>query len=402
LSIRNNAILENIDGLSSLVELTQGEGDTYINLTGNPMLTQCCGLQPLLDALSFSGTFPPSVHIDISENGGGCTLEDILACSSQRVLGFTLLNHQTKAVIQNFEDEMTIDLADPRFSHLMLQANTSPQQVGSVEFIFDGHIRRTENGFPYQFILPQFTPGTHTTRAEVYSKHQLKGEKGIGRTATFNVINSATIISFDVVNQARQTLMTLHDGDKINIQDPAFKTFLFRANTVPDRVSKVELFLNDQLVAVERGFPYEVYGNRTPGDYTLEAIPYIKINVRGNEYVPGTPLKISFKVVSEDPGSSSPLVMNGQSNGESLLRVGEDAGVTIFPVPVDSELYIKISDAAGNDPLITIRTIHGLTVYQDFYSKSQSINTLPLQAGVYYLQVAGHGGFQKVVKFIKK
>jgi hypothetical protein len=56
----------------------------------------------------------------------------------------------------------------------------------------------------------------------------------------------------------------------------------------------------------------------------------------------------------------------------------------------------------SEDPLITVRTIYGLTVYQDFYSKSKSINTLNLQAGVYYLQVTGYGGFQKVVKFIKK
>ncbi len=45
-------------------------------------------------------------------------------------------------VIQNFQDEITIDLADPKFSYLLLQANTAPQNVGSVEFIFDGHSSR--------------------------------------------------------------------------------------------------------------------------------------------------------------------------------------------------------------------------------------------------------------------
>jgi hypothetical protein len=94
--------------------------------------------------------------------------------------------------------------------------------------------------------------------------------------------------------------------------------------------------------------------------------------------------------------------MNNQSNDESLPKLVESPGVTIFPVPVDGELYIKIDDGAGKDPLITIRSIQGLTVYQDLYSKSQSINTLGLRPGVYYLQVAGNSGFQKVVKFIKK
>jgi hypothetical protein len=409
LLIENNASLETLAGLSSLrsisAALEEGssppvQGNVTVSVAGNPKLTQCCALQPLLDALYFSGTLPQHVRINISENGGGCTFDDILACTLPRIVSFTLLDHQTHKVIRIFEDEVTIDLADPKSSHLMLQANTSPQQVGSVEFIFDGHIRRTENGFPYQFILPRLTPGTHTVRADVYSKPQLKGEKGTSRVATLNVINSARVISFAVVNQARQTLMGLHDGDEININDPAFKIFLFRANTLPNRVDKVELFLNGRLVAVEYGFPYEVYGNRTPGDYTLEAIPYIKL--QGNKYVRGTSLKIHFKVVSEDPALSSQRVMNNLSNDESLPKVGESPGVTIFPVPVDSELYIKIDDGAGKDPLITIRSIHGLTVYQDFYSRSQSINTLHLKTGVYYLHVAGDGGFQKVVKFIKK
>ncbi len=314
LNIRNNAVLENVDGLSSIVNVPQGEGDTYINVTGNPKLTRCCGLQPLLDALSSYD--PSSLHIDISQNGGGCTLQDILACGLQKVLNFTLINYKTHEVIQNFQDEITIDLADPKFSYLMLQANTAPQNVGSVEFIFDGHSSRIENQFPYEFTLPQLTPGTHTVRADVYSKHQKKGEKGIGRTATFKVINSAAIISFDVVNRFGQTLMNLHDGDKININDPAFKHFRFRANAVPDQVGRVDLYLNNRLVAVEHHFPYEVYGNPTPGDYTLEAIPYVKTT--GHHDAAGTPLKISFKIVTGNTISPTQLAVNDQQNVESF------------------------------------------------------------------------------------
>ncbi len=93
LNIRNNAVLENVDGLSSIVNVPQGEGDTYINVTGNPKLTRCCGLKPLLDAISYYD--PLSLHIDISQNGGGCTLQDILACGLQKVLNFTLINYKT-------------------------------------------------------------------------------------------------------------------------------------------------------------------------------------------------------------------------------------------------------------------------------------------------------------------
>ena len=361
-------------------------------------MTRCCGLKPLLEAMSSYD--PSSLHIDISQNGGGCTVKDILACGLQKVLNFTLINYKTHEVIQNFQDEITIDLADPKFSHLLLQANTVPQQVGSVEFIFDGYIRRTENHFPYEFILPQLTPGTHTVRAEVYSKHQKKGEKGVGRTATFKVINSATIISFDVVNRFGQTLMSLHDGDKININDPAFKHFRFRANTVPDQVGRVDLYLNNRLVAVEHHFPYEVYGNPTPGDYTLEAIPYVKTT--GHHAVAGTPLKISFKIVSENTISPSQLAVNDQQNVEGFRQASESAGVLIFPVPVDNELFVKIDDTAGKDAVLNILTIQGLSVYKGPYSKSSSISTADLKPGVYVLHVVGNNGFHRVVKFIKK
>ena len=401
LNVKTNSALKNIDGLSSLTHMDAGPGPLFINVTQNPALTSCCGLQPLFNVYNGLNVFESLIangNINVSRNGAGCTPYDILTCGSQRISGFTLMNHRTHAVIQSFQDEMTIDVADPKFSHLILHANTAPQQVGSVEFIFDGHIKRTENGFPYQFILPVLTPGTHTVRAEVYSKGKKQGVKGVGRTATFKVINSATVISFDVYSLSGQPLMTLHDGDKINIKDPAFKTFLIRANTTPTFVSKVEFFLNDRLAAVEIGFPYELLVNRPPGDYTLEAIPIISI--RGN--FKGTSLKISFKIVSEDTGASGQIVMNDRSNNESLLKVGESPDITIYPVPVDNELFVKMDDTVGKDAIMSILTIQGVRVYEGTYAKSSSIRTDDLKPGVYVLQVVSNNGFHKVVKFIKK
>ena len=54
--------------------------------------------------------------------------------------------------------------------------------------------------------------------------------------------------------------------------------------------------------------------------------------------------------MSEDPGASGQFVMNELSNNESLPKAGESPGVTIFPVPVDNELHVKIDDTAGKDP----------------------------------------------------
>ena len=41
-----------------------------------------------------------------------------------------------------------------------------------------------------------------------------------------------------------------------------------------------------------------------------------------------------------------------EKNNESFMKADESPGVTIFPLPVDSELYIKIDDAAGKNPQI--------------------------------------------------
>jgi hypothetical protein len=513
LNIRNNAILENVDGLSAIVDLPQGMGDTYINVTGNPKLTRCCGLKPLLDAISYYDTL--SLHIDISQNGGGCTLQDILTCGPQRILGFTLFNNKTNAEIQKFRDETTIDLADPRFANLMLQANTSPQQVGSVEFIFDGHLRHTENKFPYEFILPELKPGTHTVRGEVYSKAHKKGEKGTGLTATITVINSAAVISFDVVSTSGEFIKTLHNGDKINIEDPAFKFFSIRANTAPDQVSSVKFWLNDRFLRTENVAPYALNGDingiyfpwiAKPGDYTLVAVPYTKV---GRKEYAGRPLKVHFtiekgstlavvsfdvvdasgkllmhlqdgdKINISDPlfeainiiantsgtvGSVSfrlnhnyirtenvvPYALAGNQNGyfntwqprighyklsatpyggqqaqgvvgkrlsiqfevvneqNELARVADELvssqalSLTVYPVPVDNELHVRIDDLVDSDALVTISNIHNLTVYKGYYSKSQEINTSQFRAGVYFLHITGRGGFHKVAKFIKE
>jgi hypothetical protein len=517
--ISNNAMLEDIEGLSALRPKAYGSsyGALSINVSKNPSLTRCSGLLPYFESLGLREVLTQYNNglISLAENGSGCTVEDIVASVTQAIFkfnvidirngnvvtsfpfnvtldlanpdfnnwaiqavtvpqqvgsvefiftnesvfpheeftqttnvfpytftfpaglrvgtysitanvyslpdkqgeqglgisrarvdiinsspttGFTLMDQRTQAVIQNFQDEITIDVARQDFAHLMLQANSDPQHVGSVEFVFDEQIRRTENGFPYQFILPVLTLGTHTVRAEFYSKDQKQGVKEVSRTATFKVIYSITVESFDVVDLSGQILMTLHDGDKINIKDPAFKTFLIRANTSPTIVNRVFFTLNERLVAEEYGFPYELFVNRPPGDYTVEAFPTIRIATGYAQ----TSVKIRFKIVSEDPGASGQFVIADQSDNESLLKLNETQSVSIFPVPVDNELRVKIDDVAGKDPVITIRNIYGVSVYHESYSKSESINTLHLPKGIYYLHVTGDNGFQKVIRFLKE
>ena len=106
--------------------------------------------------------------------------------------------------------------------------------------------------------------------------------------------------------------------------------------------------------------------------------------------------------MSEDTGASGQFVMNDLSNNESLLKAGESPGVTIYPVPVDNELFVKIDDTVGKDALLSILTIQGVSVYEGTYPKSSNIRTDDLKPGVYVLHIVSNNGFHKVVKFIKK
>ena len=95
------------------------------------------------------------------------------------ISSFSLINEKTGAVIQEFKDSLTLDLATLSLKHLAIQAHTFPEQVGSVEFRLDNKTKHTENVFPYIFTLPNHLElGAHTIAANVYSEAHRKGEAG--------------------------------------------------------------------------------------------------------------------------------------------------------------------------------------------------------------------------------
>ena len=79
----------------------------------------------------------------------------------------------------------------------------------------------------------------------------------------------------------------------------------------------------------------------------------------------------------------------------------QNSDLTIYPVPVDNELFVKMDDSIGNDAVLTILTMQGLSVYEGAYSKSSRISTSDLRPGVYIL-VVSNKGYQRIRKFIKK
>lgn len=299
--ITNNATLSDVNGLSSLrISGPHIPSSLHMDIRSNPLLTYC-DLFPLLQSIELSEV-GVSGNIRIDENGEGCTLDDILASGPQSIFRF-IASNKLNFQAHFFYDSVTLDVADPAFLGWSLQANTFPEKVGSVEFIFPNKNRQLENNLPYIFDIPsRLNLGKNVVQVDVYSQANKKGEKGIGRTATITLINSASVVSFDLVDASGQLIRPLADGDRININDPVFKSIHIRGNTLPKNVSSVKFWLNGQFVRRENGVPYAFNGNNdkgyypwkpTPGDYTLLAIPYIK---HGNREYPGKALTVNFKV----------------------------------------------------------------------------------------------------------
>jgi hypothetical protein len=86
--ITDNNILKNLDGFSSLTSV----GEDLV-VQDNPALISCCGLFPLLNAGGVSGS------IDISNNGAGCTQNDILeggSCDDQTTTKIEIEDNYSK------------------------------------------------------------------------------------------------------------------------------------------------------------------------------------------------------------------------------------------------------------------------------------------------------------------
>jgi hypothetical protein len=324
---------------------------------------------------------------------------------SLSISSFSLINEKTGATIQEFKDSLTLDLATLSLKHLAIQAHTSPEQVGSVEFSFDNKGKHTENVFPYIFTLPHHLElGTHTIMANVYSEAHRKGDQGLGLTAKVIVTNSVAVVSYDIVNTSGKVLRRLNEGDILYLDDLKHKGQTIVANTT-GQVGSVRFTLNNSLYSLENVIPYTFTGNSdtyfnpwkpNTGLYTLTATPYSKSNATGNT---GKLLTIHLTVTVKNNSAARMITTGSEEESPADESVSE---LTIYPVPVENELFVEMDDTVGKDAILSIINLQGLSVYQGTYSQSSRISTVDLKSGVYVLQVVSSSGYQRRVKFIKK
>lgn len=189
--INNNDRLEDLNGISLL---RPSDGILSIRVENNSFLKQCHGLFPYFATLGFDEVLrlDSAGIISINNNGAGCTVQDIINNSGQMISKFTVIDERTHDLVKSFEnDSITLDLSNQDFDHWVLEAHTFPQEVGSVEFVFDNKQIFFSNQFPYTVSLANLDTGIHTVMSDVFSAPSGGGDKGRGKSAIIRIVRSS-------------------------------------------------------------------------------------------------------------------------------------------------------------------------------------------------------------------
>nr|HPM32777.1 T9SS type A sorting domain-containing protein [Chryseolinea sp.] len=359
----------------------------------------------------------------VAEDGrGGIATENFnLKVTPYGVQNFSLINFQTGAVLQNFEDTVTIDIADPLISKYTIRANTNPGTVGSVKFTLDGSNTNTDNSRYYTinaWLIPVLSGGDHSITAQGFTRSNGNGDGGQVKMGVIRVINSVAVTDFDVVSGSGTKLLDLEDGGVIDISQSGFNKINIVANTGSSTIRSVKFTLNGTIARIDNGSPFALKGNAdgsdtfwpaSPGSYTLTATPYLSYHAWGPA---GTPLTIHFQVINGE----DPTVANARSGSASSENEREEMQVqefgeyswTIYPVPVIDDLHIKLEGKVEGNVSVNIINTQGQSVHlkdgtaETFRDYTVSTVKLGLTTGFYLIQIQQADGKRITKKFMKE
>jgi hypothetical protein len=295
-----------------------------------------------------------------------------------------------------------------------------PEHVGSVVFdLNDNKNFQTENVNPYS-LAGNFTggsykswtpePGMYTITATPYSMADGKGEPGRSKTIRFEVIDSEEteqqVVSFSLVDATTDVeIVTLKEGDVINIAALPTFNLKIRANTSPETVGSVIFDLkNIKNIKTDNHSPYTIDGEDIGkvlsmvsilDEHTLMATPYTIANGGGKA---GKSMKLTFHLVFDK--SKTDLITNNS---------GEMQVVNIYPNPVEDQISIYYNGKFDKNTSLFIYDQYGKssnvssTLIDDQSSVLNiNISDLQLKSGIYFLKITSENKEGKVIKLLKK
>jgi hypothetical protein len=254
----------------------------------------------------------------------------VSAATTPAVVKLALINTTAQKELRALTGGSTVILAQDG-SALNVRADVSGT-VGSVGFVLDGKLFRTENVAPYAMAgdtdgdYYKWTPttGSHTLRVTAYTSDNRKGTASSTVEVKFSVLKEApasapeaqpkteaepkpaglSISELTLINAAKQkALRTLEDGDII-VFDTDGSALNVRAD-VSGKAGSVAFYLDGKLFSTENVAPYAlglddsgVYRKWTPsiGSHTLRVTPYSGSNRTGTA---GATTEIEFTVQKE-------------------------------------------------------------------------------------------------------
>lgn len=304
---------------------------------------------------------------------------------------FTLVNADTDEDIQTLTegDEIALDKNTDyniRYNHV--------GDPASVVFEHNGRIVRTENAVPFALAGDRkgdyvpweaATAGAHKVTATAYRDFNGTGAREITQFVNFTILAEAENATLTLVNaDTDEDIQMLQDGDVF--AKPAGMNINIRYNPV-STPSSVVFKHNNEIVRRETYAPYALAGDRTadympwtgatPGDHTVEAIPYSESGIAGPILV------VNFTI-------------------EETTDNARYAQIDVFPNPLkSSDRHLFISGFEGNretiETKVEIINITGVLIFADRISCDLGCGDYnmtfdkPLPPGVYLVNMETNG-----------
>lgn len=276
-------------------------------------------------AFHFEGGETSIANIDVVDQGDGLP----------RITGFMLVDADLDVDFRELNDGDVLNFTELQDLLLGIKALADPETVGSVKL----EIQRsyscaacttfwrgtTENVVPYalfgdvnsDYNGSHFKPGYYTLKAVPYTGANGSGDQGQALEIQFQIQYDALVTDFVLVDAINTLdMLTINDGDIIDLAALGGARINIRANTSPGTVGAVQMEISGPLNAsrLEKDAPYALFSDvngtytpRTllPGKYTLSAVPYAPGLIN---QMPGTALTVEFEVISSLEVSSYTLV----------------------------------------------------------------------------------------------